>query len=88
MVGRTGCHEWLCSLCTAERGLAKEMNGVGPETQPHIPRTQAFTLRRGCVCLEERTAFSNLPAQRGPFLSKSTKIPYVLGVSLGEGRKI
>lgn len=75
MVDRQGRHEWSCSLCTAERDLAKEMSGMGPETQPHIPLAKSFTPERGCVCPEERTYFSNLPAQKDTFFSHPAPPP-------------
>lgn len=67
MVSRQGLCEWLCSLCTAQRGLAKEMSEMGPEIHPHIPLSKPFTLVGACICLKERTAFSHLSAQRGTF---------------------
>lgn len=66
-MSRQGHGEWLCSMSIAQRGLAKEMSRMGPETLPHTPLAKSSTLVRSCVCLEQRTDSSDLSAQKDTF---------------------
>ena len=57
MVVRQGRHGWLCSVCTAQRSLAKEVSGTRLETQPHIPLARPSSRVMNCVCLEVKNSF-------------------------------